>query len=75
MASAKFQGDRFKIDGEIAENHAILVDRGTSADWDPQWWASFLGWAVTLVVGYIRVQLAARPKLSVLPAYMFFSFV
>ena len=26
MASAKFQGNRFKIDGEIAENHAILVD-------------------------------------------------
>ena len=24
MASAKFQGNRFKIDGEIAENHAIL---------------------------------------------------
>ena len=28
MASAKFQVklNRFKIDGEIAENHAILVD-------------------------------------------------
>ena len=26
MASAKFQGNRFKIDGEMAENHAILVD-------------------------------------------------
>ena len=26
MASAKFQGNRFEIDGEIAENHAILVD-------------------------------------------------
>ena len=26
MASVKFQGNRFKIDGEIAENHAILVD-------------------------------------------------
>ena len=26
MASAKFQGNRFKIDREIAENHAILVD-------------------------------------------------
>ena len=26
MASAKFQGNRFRIDGEIAENHAILVD-------------------------------------------------
>ena len=26
LASAKFQGNRFKIDGEIAENHAILVD-------------------------------------------------
>ena len=25
MASAIFQGNRFKIDGEIAENHAILV--------------------------------------------------
>ena len=23
---AKFQENRFKIDGEIAENHAILVD-------------------------------------------------
>ena len=27
MASVKFQGNWFKIDGEIAENHAILVDR------------------------------------------------
>ena len=26
MAFAKFQGNRFKIDEEIAENHAILVD-------------------------------------------------
>ena len=26
MASAKFHRNRFKIDGEIAENHAILVD-------------------------------------------------
>ena len=26
MAFATFQGNRFKIDGEIAENHAILVD-------------------------------------------------
>ena len=26
MASAKFQGNRFKIDREIAKNHAILVD-------------------------------------------------
>ena len=26
MAFAKFQGNRLKIDGEIAENHAILVD-------------------------------------------------
>ena len=26
MASAKFQENRFKIDGEIAENHAILVN-------------------------------------------------
>ena len=26
MASAKFQGNRFKIDREIAENHAILVN-------------------------------------------------
>ena len=28
MASAKFQGNRLKIDGEIAEkkNHAIVVD-------------------------------------------------
>ena len=24
--AAKFQGNRFKIDGEIADNHAILVD-------------------------------------------------
>ena len=24
MASAKFQENRFRIDGEIAENHAIL---------------------------------------------------
>ena len=26
MAFAKFQGNQFKIDGEIAEYHAILVD-------------------------------------------------
>ena len=26
MTSAKFQKHWFKIDGEIAENHAILVD-------------------------------------------------
>ena len=26
MAFAKFEGNRFKIDGEIAENHAILVN-------------------------------------------------
>ena len=25
MASAKFQGNRFRTDGEIGENHAILV--------------------------------------------------
>ena len=26
MTFAKFQGNRFRIDGEITENHAILVD-------------------------------------------------
>ena len=26
MASAKFQENRLRIDGEIAENHAILVN-------------------------------------------------
>ena len=26
MASAKFQGNSFKIDVEITENHAVLVD-------------------------------------------------
>ena len=26
MTFAKFEGNRFKIDGEIAENHAILVN-------------------------------------------------
>ena len=26
MAFAKFQQNQFKIDGEIAENHAILVN-------------------------------------------------
>ena len=26
MASAKFQENRFRIEGAIAENHAILVD-------------------------------------------------
>ena len=26
MAIAKFQENRFRIDGEIAENHAILVN-------------------------------------------------
>ena len=26
MAFAKFEGNRFRIDGEIAQNHAILVN-------------------------------------------------
>ena len=26
MAFAKFEGNRLRIDGEIAENHAILVN-------------------------------------------------
>ena len=26
MAFAKFEGNQFRIDGEIAENHAILVN-------------------------------------------------
>ena len=26
MAFAKLEGNRFRIDGEIAENHAILVN-------------------------------------------------
>ena len=26
MASAKFQENRFRVDGEIGENHAILVN-------------------------------------------------
>ena len=26
MVFAKFEGNRFRIDGEIAENHAILVN-------------------------------------------------
>ena len=26
MAFAKFEGNRLRIDGEIAENHAILVE-------------------------------------------------
>ena len=26
MSFAKFEGNRFRIDGEIAENHAILVN-------------------------------------------------
>ena len=30
MAFAKFQENRFRIDGEIAENHAILVNYFTT---------------------------------------------
>ena len=30
MAFAKFQENRFRIDGEITENHAILVNLTTS---------------------------------------------
>ena len=32
MAFAKFQENRFRIDGEIAENHAILVNLTASID-------------------------------------------
>ena len=32
MAFAKFQKNRFRIDGEIAENHAILVNLTASID-------------------------------------------
>ena len=32
MALAKFQENRFRIDGEIAENHAILVNLTASID-------------------------------------------
>ena len=32
MAFAKFQGNQFRIDGEIAENHAILVNLTASID-------------------------------------------
>ena len=32
MAFAKFEGYRFRIDGEIAENHAILVNLTASID-------------------------------------------
>ena len=31
MAFAKFQENRFRIDGEIAENHAILVNLSLTA--------------------------------------------
>ena len=34
MAFAKFQENRFRIDGEIAENHAILVNLTASIDLD-----------------------------------------
>ena len=33
MAFAKFQENRFRIDGEIAENHAILVNLTASIVW------------------------------------------
>ena len=33
MAFAKFQENRFKIDGEIAENHAILVNMMAISDY------------------------------------------
>ena len=39
MASAKFQGKRVKIDGEIAENHEILVDHLMAST---GWWRVFL---------------------------------
>ena len=32
MTFAKFEGNRFRIDGEIAENHAILVNLTASID-------------------------------------------
>ena len=32
MAFAKFEENRFRIDGEIAENHAILVNLTASID-------------------------------------------
>ena len=32
MAFAKFEKNRFRIDGEIAENHAILVNLTASID-------------------------------------------
>ena len=32
MALAKFRANRFKIDGKIAENHAILVNLLASID-------------------------------------------
>ena len=38
MTFAKFEGNRFRIDGEIAENHAILVNLTASilcyTSWD-----------------------------------------
>ena len=33
MAFAKFEENRFRIDGEIAENHAILVNLTASIVW------------------------------------------
>ena len=35
MAYAKFEENRIRIDGEIAENHSILVNLTASID-DPQ---------------------------------------
>ena len=32
MAFAKFEGNWFRIDGEIAENHAILVNLTASSE-------------------------------------------
>ena len=42
MASAKFQGNRFKIDGEIAENHATLADhfKFDGEYYNYVWWAN-----------------------------------
>ena len=37
MALAKFQENRFRIDGEIAENHAILVNLTASIRWTWSW--------------------------------------
>ena len=50
MAFAKFERNRFRIDGEIAENHAILVNLTASYEYNLAsiqwyWYSGSLVWS------------------------------